>query len=184
MSDLTEKTLSSKRVYEGKIINLRIDTVTLPGGRTGTREVVEYAGAVAVVPVNKKSELLLVRQYRHAVGKTLLEIPAGKLEPGEDPPVSAGRELLEETGYEAEHLRPLIRFYSTPGFTTEELHLFLATGLTLKKQNLDEDEFIDVVPVPFKRALEMIWAGEIRDAKSVAGILAVHNLKDKPAEIF
>lgn len=176
--------LSSKKIYEGKIINLRVDTVALPDGRTGTREVVEYAGAVAVVPVNQKGELLLVRQYRHAVGKTLLEIPAGKLEPGEGPAVGARRELLEETGCEAGQLTRLISFYSTPGFTTEELHLFLATGLKLKEQDLDEDEFIDVVPVPFARALEMIWSGEICDAKSVAGILAAHNLKSGPAEVL
>lgn len=131
------------------------------------------------MPVNEKGELLLVRQYRHAVGKTLLEIPAGKLEPGEEPVASAGRELLEETGCEAERLTRLISFFSTPGFTTEELHLFLATGLTLKEQDLDDDEFIDVVPVPYEKALEMIWSGEICDAKSVAGILAAHNLKNK-----
>jgi len=184
LSDFTEKVLSSKRVYEGRIINLRVDTVAFPDGRTGTREVVEYAGAVAVVPVNERGELLLVRQYRHAVGKNLLEIPAGKLEPGEDPATCAERELLEETGYEAEQITRLISFYSTPGFTTEELHLFLATGLKLKEQDLDEDEFIDVVPVPFARALEMIWSDEICDAKSVAGILAVHSLKSKPAEVF
>lgn len=182
MSDLTEKVLSSKRVYEGRIINLRVDTVSFPGGRTGAREVVEYAGAVAIVPVNEKGELLLVRQYRHAVGKTLLEIPAGKLEPGEEPLSSARRELLEETGFAAEYVTKLISFYSTPGFTTEELHLFLATGLTLKEQDLDEDEFIDVVPVPFERALEMIWTGEICDAKSVAGIFAAHQAK--PAEVL
>lgn len=183
MSDYTEKLLSSKMVFEGRIINLRVDTVTFPNGRTGQREVVEYAGAVAIVPVNEKGELLLVRQYRYAVGKTLLEIPAGKLEPGEDPETSAGRELLEETGCEAQELTKLISFYSTPGFTTEELHLFMATGLTAKEQSLDEDEFIDVVPVPFPQALKMIWTGEICDAKSVAGILAAHNLKNKPAGV-
>lgn len=171
--------MSSKRIYEGKIINLRVDTVAFPNGRTGTREVVEYPGAVAVVPVNERGELLLVRQFRHAVGKTLLEIPAGKLEVGEDPLASARRELLEETGYEAERLNRLFGFFSTPGFTTEELHLFLATGLQLKEQNLDEDEFIDVVAVPFEQAVGMIWAGAICDAKSVAGILAVYVLKNK-----
>jgi len=176
--------LSSKRVYEGRIINLRVDTVALPDGRTGTREVVEYAGAVAIVPVNENGELLLVRQYRHAVGKTLLEIPAGKLEPGEEPAASARRELLEETGCEAERLTRLISFYSTPGFTTEKLHLFLATGLTLKEQNLDDDEFIYVATIPCERALEMIWTGEICDAKSVAGIFAAYNLKNKPAGFF
>lgn len=176
--------LSSKRVYEGRIINLRVDTVALPDGRTGTREVVEYDGAVAIVPVNEKGELLLVRQYRHAVGKTLLEIPAGKLEPEEDPAASARRELLEETGCEAKHLTKLVSFYSTPGFTTEKLHLFLATGLTLKEQNLDDDEFIDVATIPYERALEMIWTGEICDAKSITGIFAAYNLKNKPTGVY
>ncbi len=164
-------------IYKGKIINLRVDTVTLPDGGTCTREIVEYAGAVAIVPLNEKGELLLVRQYRYAVKKALLEIPAGKIEPGEDPAECAKRELLEETGYEAKELNKVIRFYSTPGFTNEEIHVFLATGLTLKKQNLDDDEFIDVQTIPYDTALEMIRTGEICDAKSVAGILAVHNLK-------
>jgi len=175
MSDHKEKMISSKRIYEGRIINLRVDTVTLPNGKTSKREIVEYAGAVAVVPMNKNGELLLVRQYRYAVGQTLLEIPAGKIEPGEDYAVSAGRELLEETGFTASNLKPLISFYSTPGFTNEQIHLFLATDLKLKKQKLDDDEFIDVVTVTLKQALEMIWSGKICDAKSVAGILAVYN---------
>lgn len=172
MSDFTEKLLASRTVHEGNIVKLRVDTVALPDGRSGTREVVEYAGAVAVVPVNENKELLLVRQYRHAVGKTLLEIPAGKLEPEEDPETCAQRELLEETGFEAGHLERLFSFFSTPGFTTEKLHLFLAAQLKLGKQNLDEDEFIDVVTVPLKQALEMIWSGEICDGKSIAGIFA------------
>ena len=175
MSDHKEKMISSKRIYEGRIINLRVDTVTLPNGKTSKREIVEYAGAVAVVPMNKNGELLLVRKYRYAVGQTLLEIPAGKIEPGEDYAVSAGRELLEETGFTASNLKPLISFYSTPGFTNEQIHLFLATDLKLKKQKLDDDEFIDVVTVTLKQALEMIWSGKICDAKSVAGILAVYN---------
>jgi ADP-ribose pyrophosphatase len=175
MSDHKEKMISSERIYDGRIINLRVDTVTLPNGKTSKREIVEYAGAVAVVPINEKGELLLVRQYRYAVGQTLLEIPAGKIEPGEDYTVCAGRELLEETGFAAGVLKHLISFYSTPGFTNEQIHLFLATDLNLKNQNLDDDEFIDVETVTLKQALEMIWSGKICDAKSVAGILAVYN---------
>ncbi|BAF59510.1 NTP pyrophosphohydrolases [Pelotomaculum thermopropionicum SI] len=177
MSCFDEKVLSSEKIYEGKIVNLRVDTVVFPDGRTGTREVVEISEAVAVVPLTDKEELLLVRQYRHPVGKTLLEIPAGKLEPGEDPLDCARRELLEETGYEAGSMTRLFSFFSTPGFTPEELHLFMAGGLVLKEQNLDEDEFIDVVKVPLSRALEMVWNGEICDAKSVIGILAAGSLK-------
>jgi len=169
----------AKRVYEGNIINLRVDTITLPGGRTAKREVVEHSGAVAVVPVNEKGEILLVRQYRHATGKSLLEIPAGKLEPGESMTDCAGRELLEETGYEATKLKKMVSFFSTPGFTNEMLHLFLATGLAYKGQKLDDEEDIDVLTMPFGRAIELIWKGEICDAKSIAGILAApHYLKE------
>ncbi|MHB1042591.1 MAG: NUDIX hydrolase [Eubacteriales bacterium] len=151
-----------------------MDTVENPGGRTGTREVVEYNGAVAVVPLNENRELLMVRQYRYAVKKELLEIPAGKIEPGEDPAACARRELLEETGYKAADLTPVLHFFSTPGFTTEEMHIFVAVGLTPGEQDLDDDEFIDVVVVPFEKALEMIRSGEICDAKSIAGILTVN----------
>lgn len=169
--------LSSRRVYEGRIVNLRVDTVALRDGNTSTREVVEYAGAVAIVPVNEKNELILVRQFRYAVGKTLLELPAGKIEPGEDHAASAGRELLEETGYEAKKLEPLISFFTTPGFTNEKIKVFVAAGLVQKNQNLDYDEFIHVELVPLEKALDMIATGEICDAKSVAGILAYKYLK-------
>lgn len=180
MADNIEKMISSKNIYKGRIVNLRVDEVVLPDGKITSREVVEYAGAVAVVPVNEKGELLLVRQHRYAVGETLLEIPAGKIERGEDYASSAARELVEETGYEAGNLKHLISFYSTPGFTNEQIHLFLATELTLKVQDLDEDEFIEVESVNMKKAAEMIMSGEICDAKSVAGILAAQKyLEDK-----
>lgn len=169
-----EEKLFTKRVYEGKIINLRVDTITLPGGKTTTREVVEHAGAVAIVPINEKNEIILVQQYRYATGKVLLEIPAGKLEPGESAPNCAGRELLEETGYAAADLQELISFFSTPGFSDEKLHIFLARELTYYKQQLDEDENIDVVIMPLVQAVDLIWAGEICDAKTIAGILAVY----------
>ncbi len=186
MSHLAERTISSELIYKGKIINLKVDTVALPQeGRTGTREVVEHAGAVAVVPVNEQGELFLVRQYRYAAGKALLEIPAGRVEPGEDYAESARRELQEETGYTARKVEKLIKFYSTPGFTNEQIHIFLATGLVLKEQDLDEDEFIDVLKIPYARALDMIWTGEICDAKSIAGILAAyHQNKIKPVEVY
>lgn len=174
LAEYKEKVISTRLVYEGRILNLRVDTVELPGGRTGTREVVEYQGAVAVVPLNENRELLMVRQYRHAAKRDLLEIPAGKIEAGEDPAVCARRELLEETGCGAADMVPLLHFFSTPGFTTEEMHVFVATGLIPGEQDLDDDEFIDVLAVPFEKALEMIKSGEICDAKSIAGILAAN----------
>jgi len=170
--DLTEKRLESRYVYRGKILNMRVDTVELPGGGRGTREVVEYAGAVAVVALDSDGQVLLVRQYRYPVGRTLLEIPAGKLEPGEDPETSALRELREETGFSARRLDRLLRFFSTPGFTSEEMHLFLATDLDPGEPAPDEDECVEVVRVPLVEARAMVDRGEICDAKSIIGILA------------
>ena len=131
----------------------------LPNGETSKREIVEYAGAVAVVHINEKGELPLVRQYRYAVGQTLLEIPAGKIEPGEDYAVCAGRELLEETGFAAGNLKHLISFYSTPGFTNEQIHLFLATDLNLKNRILMMMSLSMLRQLALKKALEMIWSG-------------------------
>ncbi|MEW6171707.1 MAG: NUDIX hydrolase [Bacillota bacterium] len=168
---LQEKTLSSERVYTGRIINVRVDTVLLPDGRTGTREVVEYAGAVAVVALTDDKEVVMVRQYRHPVGRELMEIPAGKIEENEDPETTARRELVEEAGIRAESWRCLGRFYSTPGFTSEMMHLFLARGLSFHQQATDADEFVEVVRIPFREALEMVYKGEVCDAKSICGLL-------------
>lgn len=168
-----EKTLSSEIVYRGRVLNLRVDRVELPDGRNGSREVVEYPGAVTVVALTGDGEVLLVRQYRHAVGEELLELPAGKLEPGEDPERAARRELAEETGYTAAETRLLLSFYSTPGFTTEKMYLYLATGLAPGSPDPDPDEFISVVRVKLARAREMIREGLIRDAKSIVGLLTV-----------
>lgn len=173
ISDLTEKVLRSNIIYRGRILNLRVDTVELPDGRTAKREIVEHAGAVIIVPLKQDGQLLLVRQYRSATGRTALELPAGNIEPGEELESAALRELQEETGYKAKELVRLCSFFSTPGFSDEELHLFFASGLTLLNQNLDEDEFVEVLTVPWENAIQMIWSGEICDAASVAGILAV-----------
>lgn len=172
MLNLNERRLNSRYVYRGKILNMRVDTVELPNGRQSTREIVEYAGAVAVVAIDGDGQVLLVRQYRYAVGRELLEIPAGKLEPGEEPQSAARRELMEETGFTPRCLRPLLRFFSTPGFTSEEMNLFLATELEPGKASPDEDEFVELVKVPLQKARRMIESGEIQDAKSIVGILA------------
>ena len=177
--DFTEKKVSSETVYKGKILNLRVDDVELPNGKITKREVVEHAGAVAVVPVNEKNELLLVRQYRYPVGKVLLEVPAGKLEKGEDPEACAVRELAEETGCRAKDMKLLFSFYSTPGFSNEKMYVYLARGLTYLGEHPDEDEFIEASPVPLQAALDLIDRGEICDAKSIIGILAVKREMDK-----
>lgn len=175
---LEEKKVSSETIYNGKILNLRVDKVELPNGNIASREVVEHAGAVAVVALNEKGRLLMVRQFRYPVGEILLEIPAGKLEKGEEPGLCASRELIEETGYEAGLMKPLVSFFSTPGFSDEILHVYLAGSLKFRGVSPDEDEFIQVEEVTLERAREMIFSGEIRDAKSIVGIMAVVNNPD------
>lgn len=169
---LTEKTLSSKVIYEGNILDLRVDQVELPNGRSTSREVVDHRGAVAVVPLNEKNEIVMVRQYRYPAGQVLLEVPAGKIEKGEDPALCARRELREETGFEAGEFRLLYTFYTTPGFTTEKMYLYLARALEQLGDRPDEDEFIHLKVVPLEKALEMVEAGEVIDAKTIIGILA------------
>lgn len=175
MDDLIEKKISTKRIYEGKILNLRVDQVLLPNGKESGREVVEFSGAVAIVPVTEAMEVLMVSQYRYAVGEVLMEIPAGKMDRQESPEQCAHRELKEETGCTASSLTKLSEFYTTPGFTTELMHVYLAQGLTFGEQNPDEDEFVKVEVVPLKEAIQKIFDGQIRDGKTIAGLLAVEN---------
>ena len=145
--------------------------VTLPNGATKKREVVRHPGAAAMVPLLDDGHVILVKQYRHAVGGFLWEIPAGTLEPDEDPVTCAHRELVEEIGYEAAKMEKLTQILPAPGYTDERIHIFLATGLTSTEQNLEDDEILDVEVVPFERALEMIRQREIQDGKSIVGIL-------------
>jgi len=174
--DLTEKTLESKRVFEGRLVNLRVDTVELPNGRTTTREVVEHKGAVAIVPMLDHEKIVLVRQFRQPAGAVLLEIPAGTLDKGEDPADCARRELVEEIGYFPEKLTEMFHSYLAPGYSTEMLHTFLAEDLRKARENRDLDEFIEIVPVNLRDAVEMINTGEIMDAKSICGILLASRL--------
>lgn len=166
-----EKTLSSRIAYRGRAVNLRIDTVQMPDGRQTTREIVEHADCIAVVAVDAKDNILLVKQYRKAVEKELLEIPAGGIEPGEDPVTAVQREMREETGFLPHKIESLGGFYSTPGYTTEYLYLFLATELTPMPLNAEDTAEIKLVPVPKNRIPDMIVSGEICDSKSIAGLL-------------
>lgn len=179
MSGLLEKKLSSQTLYNGKVLNLRLDEVELPNGNKAKREVVEYSGAVAVVALNAQNEVLMIRQFRYAVGEVLLEIPAGKMESGEDPEGTARRELSEETGYEASWWHRLTSFYSTPGFTTERLYLYLARDLKFNGQHTDEDEFVEVETMPLEQALQLIGSEEIKDAKTIVGLLAAKHFLDQ-----
>lgn len=171
MEKLREETIDSKRVFAGRVVSLRVDQVRLPSGRTATREVVEHPGAVALIAVNQRGEMILVRQYRQPVGRALLEIPAGKLQPGEDPMECARRELFEETGYTAGSLQLLTAYYTTPGFSDEKMYMFLATELVEGKPDLDEDEFLEVVHLPPAQARLLVYQGQVVDAKTIIGIL-------------
>ncbi len=168
--DLTEKTLESQEIYAGRIVRLRVDTVELPDGRHGKREIVEHAGAVAVVALDQEGNIVLVKQYRKPVERVLLEIPAGTLEAEEDPLDCARRELAEETGLSAVHWEKILTYYSTPGFTDELLHMFIARGLIEGTKDPDQDEFVEVLRIPLADAYKQIFTGQIADGKSIIGI--------------
>lgn len=169
--DLTEKMLSREEKFKGKILDVHVDQVLLPNGGTATREVVDHVDGVAVLPLDERNNVLTVTQYRYVFGKTLLEIPAGKLDPGEDPVTGALRELKEETGAVPDIFLPLGRILPAPGCYSEVLHLFLAKGLRMEEQNLDPDEFIQVERIPFTEMVHRCLTGEIEDAKTVAAVL-------------
>lgn len=158
-------------IYNGKIFNVALEKVTLPNGVIKDREVIRHPGAAAMVPLLDDGNVVLVKQYRHAVNNYLWEIPAGTLEPDEEPMACAERELVEETGYEATNFDKLTEILPAPGYTDEHIHIFLATGLTLAEQRLEDDEVLTVQPTPFDKAIEMIKTGEIQDAKTIVGLL-------------
>lgn len=166
-----EKTLTSKLVYEGQITRLRVDTVRMPSGRESTREVIEHSECVAIVAVDSDDNVLLVRQFRYAVGKELLEVPAGGIDPGEGPAEAVRREMQEETGYRPGKVERLGGFYSAPGFCTEYLHLYLATDLTPSRLYAEDTEIIRLEQVPIDEIRGLITSGRIEDAKSIAGLL-------------
>lgn len=171
LTDLTEKTLSREEKFQGRVLSVHVDKVLLPNGNTSTREVVEHVDGVAVLPLDERNNVLTVTQYRYVFGKTLLEIPAGKLDPGEDPVTGALRELREETGAVPDTFLPLGRIIPAPGCYGEVLHLFLARGLRMEGQHLDPDEFLRVERVPFDEMVHRCLNGEIEDAKTVAAVL-------------
>ncbi len=166
--------MAMQHIYKGKIITLNIDTVTLPNGVTVDLEIARHPGASAVVPLKKDGTVVLIRQFRHAAGGFIYEIPAGKLSPGEDPVACAARELEEEIGYRAVSFELLSSIFSAPGFTDEVIHIYRATGLTKGRQELDRDEVLEVVEMPLSEAITMIQGGTIRDAKTIVGLQMVY----------
>ena len=169
--DLTEKTIRREDKFQGRILSVHVDTVLLPNGNTSTREVVDHVDGVAVLPLDERNNVLTVTQDRYGVGRTRLEIPAGKLDPGEEPAAGALRELKEETGAVPNTFLPLGRIIPAPGCYGEVLHLFLAKGLHMEEQHLDPDEFLNVERIPFNEMVHRCLNGEIEDAKTVAAVL-------------
>ncbi len=166
-----ERTIKSETIFNGRLVNLRIDTVELPNGGTARREIVEHGEVVFIVPVDAAGNVLLVRQYRKPTEEELLEIPAGGIDSGEEPAEAAQRELREETGYMAGRLERMSSFYTTPGFCTEFSHLYLATDLKHSPLKSEADENIVVCPVATDQITRLIREGEIKDGKSIAGLL-------------
>jgi ADP-ribose pyrophosphatase len=162
--------ISSEKIYNGKVFDIRVDEIR-EGDVEYKREIVVHKGSAVIIPVFKDGTVALVRQYRHAAGKYLLEICAGTLNAGEDPEVGAIRELEEEIGVKAANVEKLTEFYVSPGFLTEKMFVYLATELTETKQNLEEDELLTIERHSFPALFEMIRNGEIEDAKSIAGVI-------------
>lgn len=171
-----EKTLSEKLIYDGKIITVHVDDIELPDGSRAIREIVEHSGGVCVAAMTEEKELYFVRQYRYPYKKVLLELPAGKLERGEDPLKAGVRELEEECGVVADEVISMGTVYPTVAYCSEIIHLFAAKGLKSTKQHLDEDEFLDVEKIPLSVAERMVMDGEISDSKTVALVLKLSNL--------
>lgn len=168
--------ISSRRAYTGRVISLDVDTVRFPNGTVGELEMIRHPGASAVVPFlddpgSIDPRIVLIRQYRYAAEDYVFEIPAGRLDTAEEPEACARRELKEETGYSSEHIVRMTTFYTTPGFTDEIIHLFAATGLTAGSSALEPDEILELHPMPLSAALSLIAKGEIRDGKTIIGLL-------------
>ncbi|MGB2815483.1 MAG: NUDIX hydrolase [Dehalococcoidales bacterium] len=176
-----EETLSSQLIYDGRAVKLRVDSVRLSNGRQTTREIVEHSDCIAVVVIDENNNVLLVKQFRKPVENELLEIPAGGIDPGEDPKEAVNRELREEIGYMPRKVQRLGGFYSAPGYCTEYLYLYLVTGLVPSQLIAEDTEAINVVRVPIEEIPDLIASGRICDAKSIAGLLVYLNrFKEKP----
>ncbi len=165
-----EKTVSSKEIFDGRIIRLRVDMVKMPGGNLAEREIIEHPGGVGIVAITDNDEIIMVKQFRKPLEKAIYEIPAGKLDKGEDHRLCGIRELGEETGYSAENFIYLGHMYPSPGFADEVTHLYLATGLTPGEAHLDPDEYLDIEYIKTSKVVDMIMNNEINDAKTIFGV--------------
>ncbi|MCY9376590.1 ADP-ribose pyrophosphatase [Bacillus sp. T17B1] len=172
MNSLEEKTISKEQIFSGKVIDLYVEDVELPNGKTSKREIVKHPGAVAILAVTDEGKIIMVKQFRKPLERAIVEIPAGKLEKGEEPEYTALRELEEETGYTAKKLTKITAFYTSPGFADEIVHVFLAEELSVleEKRELDEDEFVEVMEVTLEDALKLVESREVYDAKTAYAI--------------
>ncbi|KAF1679748.1 MULTISPECIES: ADP-ribose pyrophosphatase [Bacillus] len=172
MKSLEEKTIAKEQIFSGKVIDLYVEDVELPNGKESKREIVKHPGAVAILAVTEEGKMILVKQFRKPLERTIVEIPAGKLEKGEEPEYTALRELEEETGYTAKKLTKITAFYTSPGFADEIVHVFLAEELSVlaEKRELDEDEFVEVMEVTLEDALKLVESREVYDAKTAYAI--------------
>ncbi|WP_164668701.1 NUDIX hydrolase [Virgibacillus doumboii] len=181
MKKFEEKTIHTEKIYEGKVINLQVDEVTLPNGKTSKRELIKHPGAVAIIPITKGNKIVFVEQYRKPLEKSLVEIPAGKLEPGEQPEVTAIRELEEETGYttDADSLEFVASFYTSPGFADEIMHLYLTKDIVPleNKRSGDDDEFVELIELTLEEAKDYVNEQRIHDAKTNYAILYLEMLE-------
>lgn len=166
-----ENTMKTERIFEGKVINLRVDTVELPGKKYSRREIVEHPGGVCILAITDDNELVFVKQYRKAVEEFILEIPAGRIEDDESPEFAALRELKEETGFSTSKITKVMQFYTSPGFTNEKIQLFMATNLEVGDLDLDENEYIEVVQINIQEAIKMVDEGVITDSKTIIALL-------------
>ena len=169
--DLTENFVSRQDIFQGRIVTLHVDTVTLPDGNTALREIIDHPGGVGILAIDDDDRVFMVQQYRYAFSRAMWEIPAGKREAGEEPLVTAKRELQEEVGVTAERWLPMGQLIPSPGCYAERLYLFMARGLTLGDTHPDDDEFLTVSRVPFTELSRACLSGEIQDAKTVVAVL-------------
>ena len=180
LSYFEEKMKDSQLIYDGRVLHVYKDKVDLPNGRTSTREYCKHGGAVAVVPLTKDGKVVCVRQYRYALGRVTLEIPAGKLDyPGEDHEEAALRELREETGYRTDKLTPIGNLSTSPALLTEIIYMYLAKDMTLGETDPDEDECLELVEIPLEKLVDAILSGQVQDSKTQAAVLKVWAMKQK-----
>ena len=177
MSDLKESTISTTVVYKGDFLDVRQDEVLLPNGETAAREWINHPGAVVIVPILPNGEIALIKQFRYAAGSEFIELPAGKLDAGEDPEECALRELEEEIGYRANKIKFLANIHPAIGFTNEIMGVFLAENLEKTEHNRDNDEFLELVPTTLTEALNLVWENKITDVKSIIGLLWLQKIR-------